>query len=379
MRALGYLFVVAALGSCGKRDLPPPLDGLSTRAGADAGSDGGGALFRPDAERPPQCNVPSTAVCGCLELETISERPNLYFVLDRSGSMRDDGKWDTVREAVSTIVRRMGPRANFGAAVFPDPELGGCLPGREVMGIRRGDSPTGVVGPTVRALLGATAMAPHGGTPTADTLFGLVMRLRESLGRTAIILATDGGPNCNPNAACDVTRCMLNMENVIDCPPEGPNCCENPERGGPLQCLDDSRAIAAAEALHTSLIPVYVVGVPGSAAYSDVLDGMAQAGGTARDSAPHYYRVDSSDTEALAATLSKIAAKITATCEFEFAEPPEDPSLVNVYFDEKVVPQDGAWSLSGKRVTLEGETCDRVLAGDVLDIRLVAGCPTVLR
>ena len=50
-----------------------------------------------------------------------------------------------------------------------------------------------------------------------------------------------------------------------------------------------------------------------------------------------------------------------------------------MYLDEVVLPQDpvDGWKIEGKTVTLLGAACDKVLAGDVLDVRIIAGCPTV--
>jgi hypothetical protein len=126
-------------------------------------------------------------------------------------------------------------------------------------------------------------------------------------------------------------------------------------------------------------IPTYVIGVPGSAPYASVLDQLATAGGTARTSEPLYYRVDTTDQAALEAALSQIAAKITATCTLTLAQPPPDPTHVNVYFDNQPVPADptNGWTLNGSTVTLVGAACQEVMSGAVLNVRVVAGCPTV--
>jgi hypothetical protein len=52
---------------------------------------------------------------------------------------------------------------------------------------------------------------------------------------------------------------------------------------------------------------------------------------------------------------------------------------VNVYLDEAVLPHDpvNGWKIDGGTVTLLGTACDRVLSGDVLDVRIITGCPTV--
>jgi hypothetical protein len=94
---------------------------------------------------------------------------------------------------------------------------------------------------------------------------------------------------------------------------------------------------------------------------------------------PFYYRVDTADESALHAALSQIAAKIVASCTLPLGSKPPDPNLVNVYLDEMVVARDpvDGWKLDGSTVTLLGKTCNRVLQGDVLDVRVIAGCPTV--
>ena len=82
--------------------------------------------------------------------------------------------------------------------------------------------------------------------------------------------------------------------------------------------------------------------------------------------------------EAILVALRKVAAKIVATCEFKLKEPPQDPGLVNVYFDDLVVPRaNDSWTLEGDTVRLVGESCRRVMDGEVLSVRIIAGCPTV--
>jgi len=58
---------------------------------------------------------------------------------------------------------------------------------------------------------------------------------------------------------------------------------------------------------------------------------------------------------------------------------PPDPSQLNVFLDGAVLPQAGAdgWTLNGTIVTILGSSCDEITAGDVLDVRVEDGCPTV--
>ena len=93
-----------------------------------------------------------------------------------------------------------------------------------------------------------------------------------------------------------------------------------------------------------------------------------------------YYAVDSTDLASFTAAMSAIAASITATCTLTLNTAPEDSPEVNVFIDEKVLPQQGdddGWTLDGQTVTILGKSCQEILSGAVLDVRVVAGCPTV--
>lgn len=61
---------------------------------------------------------------------------------------------------------------------------------------------------------------------------------------------------------------------------------------------------------------------------------------------------------------------------------PPDKSLVNVYLDTTLVqldPVDG-WSwVDDTTVELAGEACEKLKSGDVLQVQVVAGCPTSVK
>jgi von Willebrand factor type A domain len=327
----------------------------------------------------PRCSVPTAAVCDCVEVPLAAEPPNLYFVLDRSGSMAQDNRWSNVLKSVLELVRVLGPRAKFGATLFPSVINNSCSVGTEVMSIRAGDAPAGTRGPTYNFLAARTSSStPQGGTPTGATLDAVRTRLLNQPGKTFVILATDGGPNCNDSATCDAQACIPNIEAFPSCSPNGPSCCASPV-GSAENCLDANATEAAVAALRTAGIPTYVVGIPGSAPYTALLTRLAAAGNTTRtDSADPYYRVDAQGQTALLAAMRKVVAKILATCTISLNREPEDPTRLNVYLDEKAVPQEplNGWTYADKTVTLVGNTCAKVLAGDVVDLRVIAGCPT---
>jgi hypothetical protein len=368
--ALGLALVLVACGNDG-----PPL--LPDTHGPDAGPD---VTFAETGV--PTCTAGSgLSVCDCTELSFLSDVPNLVFALDRSGSMADMNKWTTIRKVIAGIMTDLGPRAAFGVAMFPDPNAtDGCAPGAMYMSVRQGDTPAGTQGPTTTTALKVTSAPPGGGTPTAVTLQNLLPTLKKLSGRTFVILATDGGPNCNAAANCGVSMCMVNIESSASgCTPNTPpNCCD-PTYYGPINCLDAQPTIDAVSAISGAGIPVYVIGVPGSGPYGGLLDQLATAGGTARTTEPFYYQVSTADQTAFQSALGGIAAKITGTCTLMLSEPPADPTHVNVYFDNVAVPADpvNGWTLSGPTVTLVGAACGKVMSGSVLNVRVVAGCPTV--
>jgi hypothetical protein len=371
-RTTAALAMLAAITAACSAANPPPLsDGPMPEAGISDAVKFGETYV-------PACNAGDLGVCACTELDAFSDAPNLYFILDRSGSMGDENKWTTVRIVTAQVAKSLGPRANFGAAMFPDPTSSdSCAPGKQVMSVRPGDFPAGTQGPTTSLLLSVTSAGPGGGTPTAATLTSLLPTLRSLTGKTFVILATDGGPNCDPLANCDASMCIDNIEDDTGCVAPT-NCCD-PSIFGPLDCLDEQPTISAVKAIAAAGISTYVIGVPGSGPYASLLDQLATAGGTARATEPLYYAVDSTDQSDFQAALSQIAAKITGSCTITLSALPPDPTHVNVYFDNVAVPEDptNGWTLSGSTVTLVGAACSEVMSGAVLNVRVVAGCPTL--
>jgi hypothetical protein len=376
--AIGAILTVASAPACGTKY--PAVVSNEIR---DGGEEAEGAAIDLTSPGVPSCNTgPEDGVCGCLDLPLLTKAPNLYFILDRSGSMSDSNKWNTIRTAISQMMTDLGPRANFGAAVFPAPDdaSNACAAGVEVESVRPGDSPAGRRGPTNEYLIEATNIPAAGGTPTAATIRNLTPRLASLHDPTFAIVATDGGPNCDADIQCTAADCMLNIESsVAGCTPDGTLDCCSASEYGPTSCLDGTATVDAIRALRARGVDTFVMGIPGSGPYAAILDEMAEAGGTARSSKPYYYPVLSTDEGAFYGALSKIAAHATGTCLLPLGQPPKDPSLLNVYLGGAVVPEEGpnGWTYADASVTLLGASCDEVLSGDVLDVRVVEGCPTV--
>jgi hypothetical protein len=379
---VGAVGALAAAPGCGAGY--PPVVG--SEGPADSGSDTI-QLTPTESGPPPSCKAATKGgICGCTDLPLLTPAPNLFFLLDRSGSMNESNKWYTIRVAIAEMMSDIGPRASFGAAVFPAPgaDPASCAPGVIVSEIRRGDSPAGSYGPTTENLITETDLPASGGTPTAATVLGLTDHLAALHEKTFAILATDGGPNCDADVACSSDDCILNIESGAEgCVPNGTLDCCSPSAYGPLNCLDGSATINAIAALAARGVATFIMGIPGSGPYANLLDKMAQAGGTARAEKPYYYPVETIGQAAFYDALSKIGAKATGTCVLPLGTPPTNATEVNVYLSGKVVPRSGpnGWTYSGDggspAVTLLGKSCSEVLEGDVLDVRVIEGCPTV--
>ncbi len=388
-RRSGLLLLSALLAGCGDDGRAAGVEMPVPEAGGGPGE--GGILDAGFQDGPPAADA--AGLCGNQFFQVTPEPPNLYFVLDRSGSMLDTAsptttttKYSAVRKASIDVVLELGSLVNVGAAVFPgNPDASECSTGSEVFSTRRGDVPgsfTGSYGPVTAAFASAINVAPAGGTPTAATLRSLLSVLTPLPGRTSVVLATDGGPNCSAEHACGPEDCIWNIEGATlyeqPCTPEY-NCCDPylVQGPGPRACLDGAATAAAVAALRDLGIRTYVVGIPGSEYYESLLDQLATLGGGARPTSPRYYRVD--DVTTLRETLAAISKKALVTCEFLLDAPPPDPDFVNVYLDRQAVPYDpvNGWSWTGDRsLRLQGESCAKLERGEVVQVQVVAGCPT---
>lgn len=355
----------------------------------DAGTRPEGGLLPFESGPPP---TDGAGYCGNQLIPVILERPNVYFVMDRSGSMdapvdRYD-RYTTARLAIAEVLRAIGHRISYGAAVLPafrNPDY--CATGEQVFAVTQGDPMSAdrtKNGPTLQAFLRLLgSYPPSGNTPVAATLVALTPTLVALPGRTVAILATDGGPNCNAGARCNADRCILNIEGAYlgNQPCAGDfNCCD-PEnvRDGSRLCVDDDATLAALQSLAQGGVSTYVVGLPGSDVYADVLNAFAQAGQTAREGATRYYAAE--DQLALTAALREILGAVAISCDVTLDAPPPDRKLVNVYFDQRLVPQNDAqgWSwVDDRTLRVQGSRCEELKSGEVGQVQVVSGCVTVV-
>ncbi len=379
--ALGVCVASAIFGACGPdKGFGPPKPGSG---GSGQGGAGGDLLPTDDGGPPP---LDAQGLCGNQIHALTFDAPNVYFIIDASGSMSqaagNSSRFTVVHKATVNLVRDLGPLINVGAALFPvgATDDDACATGAEVMPISPGDAYTGSDGPTTNAFKSSTNAAPNGGTPTAATLAALLPAVQAAPGKTLVLLVTDGGPNCNPDASCDGAHCGANIEGCIgaSCCDPGGNCCAPGQPGGPTSCVDTAATVAQVEAYEKAGLPVYVIGIPGSEAYAGVLQQMAIAAGTAQIGKPYYYAVN--DVDNLQSVLGSIAA-VAVSCIFSLDDPPAVDDQTNVYLDGVTLPSGGddGWRWMDpdlKRIELLGASCARLKAGQIKTVQIVSGCPT---
>lgn len=347
-------------------------------------------------------NPGTISPCGAATVTLDFVRPNLYFAIDASGSMTDNiprgeavyapgtgpaNRYAALSSAIEALLSRIGHRVNYGATLFPSPDVD-CDAGEEIRALAAGDdvsfAVSGELGPVLRSFMFAIdRRSPRGGTPVARALGGLVPRLAGAGENTYVFLVTDGGPNCNDDARCGVDACIPNIEHAslgqgLTCD-ESLNCCDG-SLFGPSNCLDTSGSLDAVQALAAVGVRTFVIGIPGSEAYASLLDQLAAAGGTARSESPRYYRV--ADADALIQTVSALGSTVALGCSIQLREPPPDPALVNLFFDGELIPSDPdeGWTFGdATSVEVHGMACTLLENGEVLQADVIAGCPIVIQ
>lgn len=319
-----------------------------------------GTFEPPVDETPPGDDTPpggDQPLCVDETFAISTADPRIMLVVDRSGSMDQEAdgypgtKWTAAVDALSQVVTSLDQDIEFGLMLYPrgsnDDEV--CQEGDVEEPIEPQNA-----NDVVSRLQGT---GPGGGTPTAPTL----RAAKEALdalpaegGKRVVVVATDGAPNCN--LSLDLATCQCTS----------PNGCDNVRN-----CLDDQGSFEAAAALNAAGYPLFVVGIPGVESFEHVLNGMAQAGGTAVAGARQYY--DASSADALATALENVAERVAA-CRFDLAAPVQNTSDVVVSSGGNTVPRDpgrlAGWDLvDPDTIELFGAACASVV-GSQTDVTI---------
>jgi len=347
-------------------------------------------LTVPDApmDAPPMMDVPDSPdaplICLPGEFPITPATADVVFVIDRSGSMRltldgledrppDEWRWRVLRDALRDAFSTLDVRVNVGAKFYPDP-IDPSMPlvppeeaCRSSGGIDVPISPTG----ESRVISIFDATEPLGGTPTAVAIAEASAALRRAdSARRFIVLATDGGPNCNPDPRIDPFSCTCTS---------APDACLIPDVGV-YSCLDEGRTISTISMAAGSGAPVFVIGIedPTRPDFASVLDAMAVAGGRPREiTMPGdraFYSVRSAIE--LRDALEVITSSISL-CGFVSPSVPADESTFFVEIDGVRIPADGWRWVDRARGELElgPEACELAQRPDTDIIASVDDCP----
>jgi hypothetical protein len=293
----------------------------------------------------------------------------LHFVVDRSTSMAQDGRWETMRSALADVMRSLDASVTVSVTLFPKPGVrgDGCAAGAIAV------SPTVAGGgAAARAFLHeTTALPPSGGTPTAKTLVELLPGLEQTRKKRSVyvVLATDGGPNCGEaRGDCPLDQCTYNLEGTLErCPPTGPrNCCLEQGDG----CLDVSATNEVLRAYRERDIPTYVVGVTDIRRLRAALDDMALAAGTASAAGGAYYPEGGEGLESVRALLVGVMREIATSCEIPLPVGAGEKNFRVELDGAHAVAGDGesGFTTEGTRMRLHGAACAARKSGAKLRI-----------
>jgi hypothetical protein len=186
------------------------------------------------------------------------------------------------------------------------------------------------------------SIVPTGGTPTADAFevaAASILQFRAASGARAIVLATDGGPNCNASLDFETCTCA-NPEVGADA---GQGDCRNPdgsrEQDGRL-CLDDTRTVGDISSFAAKGLPTYVIGIhdPGDTQDNTVLNAMADAGGRPQIGGTEHYYEATSPADLQGAFVS--IRNQLGSCTYLTTSVPNGQGSITVTVGNAVIPFD---------------------------------------
>ncbi|MFW6051529.1 MAG: thrombospondin type 3 repeat-containing protein [Myxococcota bacterium] len=315
-----------------------------------------------------------TPTCAESTVETQRIDPNLYFLVDYSGSMdfdaEEDGdvsRWQALTSALDTLADNLTSRFNVGMGLYPAREdtCWGCGWGRTCCSNCLEEDLPDVILPladdhTAMDFTSAYAgLDPDGGTPThlaleearEKGLLTLPGDSQNSIRSKAVVLITDGAPN----------DCVDNDNSTL------------------------TETVAAAGALEAAGIPVYVLGFAG--VNESAMEQIAVAGGTNNPADDDRSWFVVSDEASIQSALEAVA-NATVSCNL-LLDPTGDPDYgrmtveLTVGGSTTVIPRDpdDGWALvtgGSPRVELRGAACDDLedaaASGEAVDVRARVAC-----
>jgi hypothetical protein len=319
-------------------------DGLPDHLDSESG------LHRDTGDDPSATDGP---VCGEADVSFEMQIPTVILLLDQSGSMTDPfgntNRWDAVYETLfdpdNGIVQRLDDSVRFGMQLYTSLD-----------GFSGGECPllTGVPA----AMNNYQAMndvyrssSPSSDTPTGESIDAVVDLLAADTepGKKIIVLATDGEPD-----TCEAP---------------------NPQQG-------QSEAIEAAMNAYANGISVFIVSVGDDVGEAHLTE-MANAGQgfalDAADGADYYLGLDpDSLTDAFQDIIGGVRECVLSV-QGKVVEGSQ--SKCKVRADGTLLPfeSDDGWRLNNaSEIEILGESCDRILSGEISNLKVTCPCGSVV-
>ena len=320
------------------------------------------------APEPDASDAADAMPIGCMpgSFDLTRAQPSVMFVLDRSGSMgtRFSGpstRWQVLTGGLTLALPSVDDTMQIGALLFPSTSGDVSCSVTSTANIAPGLK-------HVSALLSLMrATRPGGSTPTADAIdvgAKALLAVRAASTARAIVLATDGGPNCNPKLDPNTCTCLDNRG------------CKN----RPSSCLDDARTVQRIATTAKLGLPTYVIGIqnPGETQNNAVLDAMADAGGRPKAGMHHFYAATSEPE--LDAALVAIRDQL-GSCTYLTTLGPNASGTITGLIDGKPVTFDPSattgwhWAnQSNGEIVFAGDTCAQLASSSNPKIVAVVTC-----
>ena len=328
----GFIFCVDAESTDSNSNFDLDTDS-GTDSGTDSSSDTGSDTdSETDTETDSDIDTDtSTETCDESNFDIAFDPIEILIVFDKSGSMETD-LLAAATSAITQVTAETERYVDYGFMYYPiyDP-LSACV-NPTTPQVPIGTNQSGTIATTVNDL------TADGGTPTAATLGAALTYMlgAQNEYKKYVLLMTDGAPNCGTyTPGCVTTGCTST------------NC-----------CLDDTNTYNAAAALFNGgndpSFPVYVLGVGGATAWEDVMNGIAQAGGTDNPATADYYYPAENPEDILDTIRGIVASVIPYEFVVDWNNIPQgasdDPDLVNFYCKENDTDPSDTDNLVGKDV-----------------------------
>ncbi len=315
-----------------------------------------------DAGATPEDDAGVPCVEGVLSVNPA--RPVVVLLVDRSASMNQNfpgmggrSKWVTLRSALHDALPPWNDSLELGLQVFPS-TVGGCS-------VAVGPELSPVLNNVDAVLDRLDSLSPNGSTPTAvaiESAGAALLSRRTADSAKALILATDGAPDCNPDLDPQTCTCL-----------SGFRCTAS-------RCLDASRTIGRITTLRESGVPTWVIGLRSSddEVFVDTLNRMAYAGGRGQSSTQQFY--SASSQQELEDAFAEIRRQVGA-CVYLTTSVPDEGGTLELRIAGDSVPYDQTategWAWTDERngeLAVYGEACRRAQAADISMVSVVVTC-----